>query len=385
MLSILMIEDDEAIIETIREQIDEHMPGAKFYQYTRFSEGCEAIAEIRPDIVISDWFEGEPQNPTPEGQRVWDILWLHWFCPIVFYSVYAEELETSDEIRSQHPFVRRVQKGGGSQVLVRAAVLEFVPHADAIRSVMQELDAARNATVRDVAEAIFDSSHADAEKPKVFSRAMRRRVAAALDDAQLCGTDQMLPWEQFLFPPISDHAMTGDLIRETARSADNPKAYRIILTPTCDLVRRADGHCTASRVLVAKCEAPKRFLRAGARAYDEITDEQLRNAVSAALNDPQRAGLVVLPECPTVSPLMIADLKKLELIAEAEIGNRADEGKPFTRVASIDSPFREFFVTWSQLQISCRPGVPPRNMSETVEQFAQIWSNRTTGTTNTDE
>ena len=40
------------------------------------------------------------------------------------------------------------------------------------------------------------------------------------------------------------------------------------------------------------------------------------------------------------------------------------------RIASLDSPFREF-VGWAYLQISCRPGVPPRDNSTAIEAAPQ--------------
>jgi hypothetical protein len=70
---------------------------------------------------------------------------------------------------------------------------------------------------------------------------------------------------------------------------------------------------------------------------------------------------------------MVADLKRLELLPVGEIGNSAGEGVKHIRVASIDSPFREYMVTWSFLQISCRPGVPPRDMASVIDLFVEVW------------
>ena len=54
---------------------------------------------------------------------------------------------------------------------------------------------------------------------------------------------------------------------------------------------------------------------------------------------------------------MMADLRDLEIIPIGDIGV---DNKPFLRVASIDSPFREM-VAWAYLHTACRPGLPDRD------------------------
>jgi CTP synthase len=64
-------------------------------------------------------------------------------------------------------------------------------------------------------------------------------------------------------------------------------------------------------------------------------------------------------------PTMAADLKKLDFIALSEIGN---SDKPFLRIASIDSPFREL-VSWAYQHTACRPGLPDRDFNSWVEEI----------------
>ena len=54
---------------------------------------------------------------------------------------------------------------------------------------------------------------------------------------------------------------------------------------------------------------------------------------------------------------MAADLRDLQFIPVEDIGLSE---KPYLRIASIDSPFREL-LSWAYLQTACRPGLPDRD------------------------
>ena len=56
---------------------------------------------------------------------------------------------------------------------------------------------------------------------------------------------------------------------------------------------------------------------------------------------------------------MAANLRELELITVEKI--IPGEDAEYCIVASIDSPFKEL-VSWAYLQISCRPGLPDRDI-----------------------
>ena len=71
-----------------------------------------------------------------------------------------------------------------------------------------------------------------------------------------------------------------------------------------------------------------------------------------------------LPGYANVIPLMVANMRKLELIELGRIS--LSDRDDFVRVASVDSPFREL-VVWAYLQTGCRPGLPERD----VESWAR--------------
>lgn len=63
---------------------------------------------------------------------------------------------------------------------------------------------------------------------------------------------------------------------------------------------------------------------------------------------------------------MAANLRDLQLVPMQQIGN----GTEFSRIAAIDSPFREL-VAWAYLQIACRPGLPERDLSSWAKEIIQ--------------
>ena len=67
---------------------------------------------------------------------------------------------------------------------------------------------------------------------------------------------------------------------------------------------------------------------------------------------------------------MAANLKELDLMPIENIG----DAKEFTAIASIDSPFREL-VSWTYLQIACRPGLPERDLDTWATEIIRTVQN----------
>jgi hypothetical protein len=130
--------------------------------------------------------------------------------------------------------------------------------------------------------------------------------------------------------------------------------------------------CKATDFLAAKCDDPKRFLSEGLLVGTNAKKSQVKESLKSALNEPQKSGLIVLPKCAGLIPLMIIDLRALELIPATDVAAGTERNKKYQRVASIDSPFREY-IGWGYIQIGCRPGVPPRDSKELAAALAELW------------
>ncbi len=82
-----------------------------------------------------------------------------------------------------------------------------------------------------------------------------RKIVASLGDSTQ--SEKLLPWERYLYPPVSTHLLAGDIIRMSGENGSAPSSYRVILSPSCDLARNK-----IEQVLVAVCEKGGVFVSA---------------------------------------------------------------------------------------------------------------------------
>lgn len=355
-----MIDDDQGVLDTVRDHVAANAAGATFVGEVNFANAQNRIGEVRPDVLILDVYRGTPATEDVAAQPVWTELWKDWFCPLVFYS--AGEIDVDPAPPDDHPFIRKIQKGRGSEALVLQEITGFKPHIDALRSFDDELEKVTHSVLRDVATHIFKVEGDEGKRKEMMIRLARRRVAAAMDGALSGSNDSLHPWEQYIHPPLVSHLVVGDILRITEADWRDVSAYRVVLTPTCDMVPYGTPpSCKVQSVLAVKSCDPKIFASRGLNLGATPTEKTLKEKLRTAFNDPHQSGLGILPEYPGIVPLLGLDFRQLELIPVGDIATGNEKGKRLTRVASIDSPFREF-VAWAFLQISCRPGIPPRNM-----------------------
>lgn len=370
MLTVLMIDDDANLVETVRAHIESLEGPIAFHSELDFKKAEQRIKEVRPDVMILDWFHGPAVVGDDAGKQVWTKMWKAWFCPVVVYS--AGDVDLGEEFQGEHPFVKTVEKQSGSEKTVGSHLDSFRPHVNVLKEVAHDLDRVKHDVLRDLAAAVYTSLTTDEERLGVLKRAARRRIAAVMDDLQHMGDERAQAWEQYIFPVLTNHPIMGDIIRITDQPATDPKAFRVILSPTCDMVSYGGRPCKVSHFLAAKCDDPKRFLSEGILVGANAKKSDVKQNLAPALNEAQKSGLVVLPGCAGIIPLMVIDLRELELIPATDVAGGTERNKKYVRVASIDSPFREH-IGWAYLQVGCRPGIPPRDSKTLAAALAELW------------
>ena len=370
MFTVLMIDDQEDLIKTVQDELVDAIEGITFVSCNSFDEAPAFLKKHRPDVIILDRFEGLPVQGDDKGMGVLKQIWDQWFCPVVVYT--AGDVDLKAEGYGGHPFVAVQTKGAGSPKQVAEKLKEFLPHIAALTGFTEELELAKRAVLRDLAGPIFDALTDVSQRTEVLRRAARRRVAALVDELQHTNAEECLPWEQYIFPILAKHPLIGDVLRVAGSNKNEPENHRVILTPTCDLVPRGEKPCKATQVLVGKCVDPKRFVTEGVSLAAATKPVKMKEPLERALNEPHQSGFVIFPECKGYLPLMALDLRGLELIPIGEIGHDGQIGKGYHRIASVDSPFREY-IGWAFLQISCRPGIPPRDVTELVASLAALF------------
>ncbi len=305
------------------------------------------LKEFRPGIVVLDLLEGSSEVA---GNKTYKWIWETRFCPIVIYSAEPDRIESDDE----HPFITKVQKGSGSEFEVAKKLASFAPTVQALETVSEQVNNELQRVLRRVAPKLPKTDG------DLLARVGRRRLAATFD-TELSGAPLVGAWEQYIYPPIHNHLVTGDILRKRGADWNSPEAYRVVLTPTCDLVDATGRSPKVGSALVAKCSSIAQLDRKG---------ERLKSILQSGF-DSRRQTLIV-PGFDQVLPHMLAEMRSLELIELDQI--EADEDScdehEFCRVVSIDSPFREL-VTWCYLHVTGRPGLPERNVTDWADEIKE--------------
>lgn len=358
MIRILFIDDDESSIVDARQQIADELESPEF-AICDFDPAPGKIQGFQPDFVILD-LAGLRQGIRYEGFDVREYIWEHRFCPIVVYSAYIEDYEDAYD---EHPLVKTVRKGSGSPERVLDAVKELLPVTEALRTTQEQVNRRFWETMKVIAPIALETVD-PADVIDVIIRTGRRRVAAMMD---VPGRDesQLASWEQYLYPPVSQDPELGDILRIAGGAVGEPGSFRVVLTPSCDMVSSDGRHPKVDDVLVAKCCSINEALQM-INMTGNGNDRHVDRLTTAVLSQGFYQCVIMLPALAGAIPTMAANLKALELVPIDRIG----PGSTYERVASVDSPFRET-VAWAYLQIACRPGLPERDVQAWARQIVQ--------------
>jgi hypothetical protein len=357
-MKLLFIDDDEDSIGPAVRALQETGEECKV---SGFGNTETSIDEFRPDVVILDLLEGPTAEQRPTGLADYDIVWNERFCPLVIYSA---QPEIATERHPPHPFVKSAQKGSDLTQL-RAAINELQPNIDALRDAEKHVRKQLALALRDVAPYAFETLETPADRNQAIVRSGRRRLAALMD-AELETGQKLASWEHYLCPPVGDDTQLGDILIKSGTTNNVPDNFRLVLSPSCDLVSSGGRSPKVSHILVARCcsmtEAVKLI------GINEPSKSKLKGKFpSPVLTQGYLDGMFPIPSLTGRLPCMAANLRSLELLGFEQIGKGENQ---FERVASMDSPFREL-VSWSYLTSAGRPGLPDRDVDKWAEEIFQ--------------
>lgn len=328
---------------------------------SEFGDTEASIDEFRPDVVILDLLEGPTAEQKPTGLTDYDMIWNERFCPLIIYSA---QPEIATERHPPHPFVKSAQKGKDLTQL-SAAINELQPNVEALRVAEKHVRKQLASALRDVAPYAFETFETTADRNQAIVRSGRRRLAALMD-MELEPGEKLASWEHYLCPAVGDDTQLGDILIKSGTAKDDPDNFRLVLSPSCDLVSSGGRTPKVSRILVARCcsmiEAAKLI------GITEPSKTKLKGKFpSPVLTQGYLDGMFPIPSLTGRLPCMAANLRGLELLGFEQIGKGENL---FERVASMDSPFREL-VSWSYLTSAGRPGLPDRDVDKWAEEIFQ--------------
>lgn len=358
-MKVLIIDDEEDVRRTLRDTIREKTD-AWDVRDQGFDGLDETLGSFRPDAVVLDLVEDGVTEEPDAGNRSFKQIRDRWFCPVVVWSAFEERQDFG------HPLVATVPKGGGSDMEVVGRLKDFAPTAQAIRDVHRQFDDRIREALRDSVPALRDQIESSAaQDDAVLPRAVRRLVAARMD-TDASGTERLKAWERFVVPALGPHLLSADLLRQSGGDWKDPEAFRLVLTPSCDLVPHGGQQPRAECILVARCEPIRRLGNVDVSPGDALSKtkrDKQRGKLRPILTEGIADGLVPIPRFVGLVPSMAANLKRLELLDWDDVQLEEDDGRVaageavFERIASTDSPFREL-VVWAYLRVTGRPGAP---------------------------
>ena len=233
MLRVLFIEDQEESIEPILRRIRQENMDIETTTCT-FDDAEMQIIFLRPDIVVLDLWEGAVSDDENRGAGHLNFIWNRQFCPVIIHSAQPDIPE-----EHKNSFVREVTKGQNSPQLVLNAIGDFRSHVEALKGAEDHIRNSFSIAMRDVAPSTFNYIEDVGQRNDAVNRAGRRRLAALMD--QMHGDGQKLAsWEQYICPPVSQDILLGDILKDANGEGDQPTLYRVVLTPSCDLVVSPD-------------------------------------------------------------------------------------------------------------------------------------------------
>ena len=359
-LKVLLIDDEPTSVQPVSEELQSAIPGIDC-QIADFKSAMASIGTFQPDVIVLDLMENTSDGLINQGKGIWSQVWMEHFCPLIFYTA-----SDDDPNEHGHPLVTIVRKGSGSEEQVRDKLKTYLPHISALGRVTTEMNAALRRALRESKPNIFKIEPTDQEN-ELLTRTIRRRVAASMDDSMIAGQPNIKSWEQYLCPPsISDHLLTGDILRVASGDKNNPASYRVVLTPSCDLVKTVTRSPKVEDVLLARCVGVERLLDELGLKVEASSNRKAVAGVQKKLAKflTQGYGHSSFPVAalPGEFPMMAADFRSLEVVA---LNDLVDLAK-YDRIASVDAPFRELFV-WAYLSSAGRPGMPDRDFEPWAE------------------
>ena len=361
-MRILIVDDDQQVAEVIKRRLEEQIDSSTVETEESFDAARERIHEFQPDLLVLDLLEGDLAGNLASGLTKVRSR-LQRFVPLVFFSALGEPPDDAPA----GPFEKFISKNeDNAENRLIEEIRLFAPHIAALQQVEANIHTVAMEVLAKAAGPIWELENDATKRTDLLNRSVKRRIAASIDSSSLSDGEALSPWELYIYPELGTDLLMGDVLRRHEADVKDPGTYRLVLTPSCDLVMRK-GRAKVDRILVAHCVSIKAFLQA-CKVSRDLTGQIAQDALGLALTRPQSNGFIPLPGYASVLPHMAAKLRKLELLSITDNGFKGADGATYDRVASIDSPFREA-LSWAYLQIAGRPGLPDRNNKVWVEEI----------------
>ena len=373
ILSVLFVEDEE---DTTR-QIKEYFANWEHDGFRLEAEICQdfesSLARLeskRFDLLVLDVLKGPADANDEAGRVTFDAIKSRRFIPVIFYTAVKERV-----LDLESAVVKVVSKGPGLGVLENSLIEQI---DSGLLQTNRELNLHFEETIReylwDFVPQHWDELTGTTEGKATLGYLLSRRIALSLDvegaeklanklvptSATSDGGERRVhPLRYYIIPPESDSYRTGDILRK-----GEPISFWVILTPSCDLVKRGNAPERAEHVLLAKCSVLGEF-KEFTDWVGEMPPGQLRNLLRTPDGRPtgrQEGRYYFLPGV-LGTPDMLIDFQQVSTVRFSELPS-------YGKVATLDSPFAES-VSSRYLQFFGRVGTPDLDVERVIVQLQE--------------
>lgn len=333
-----------------------------------FHVGLSRLESERFDLLVLDVLKGRADANDEFGRDTFDSIKTRRFIPVIFYTAVPDrvrDLETA--------VVKVVPKGSGLGEL--EASLKGQIDSGLLRA-NRELNLHFERTIRDYlwdfVPQHWDELTGTAEGQATLAYLLSRRIASSLDvegadklaqsltsiSAPGSGSEETVhPLRYYIIPPEYGSYKMGDILRE-----GEPPSYWVVLTPSCDLIRRGSRPQKADYVLLARCVSLEEFTE-----FTDWGEGDPPSSLIALLRTPdgrppgkQEGRFYFLPGVLGI-PDMLIDFQQVRTVEFANLPN-------CEKVATLDSPYAES-ASSSYLQLLGRLGTPNLDINRVVAQL----------------
>ncbi len=330
-MKILMIDDDVAICEQIKELLnDETIKGNRItLEYAHeFEQGVSLLKDKKFDLIILDLYKGKPSvtNKDRPGEQMLEHIKRSCFIPIIFFSGLVQPIQDLES-----DVVRVVRKSGGIDELKKEIESVFDSKLPLIK---REIDDYLNESMRSYFWDFVQPNWGSLKKIEddvSLGYLLIRRLANSLSKEQIIKLlkdpkikpDRSHPMEFYVYPPVTKEYETGDVLKKE-------EAFFVLLTPSCDFVLRkgkinANNTVLAKATLLTDTDEYKSFKKNGSKDN--------KNNLLNLIEDRKSDRYFFLPEIPAI-PNCVLDFQNIVVTS-------TDSLSQYTKIAKLDDPYAQ--------------------------------------------
>jgi len=352
-MKLLIVEDDKPTLQTYSDNIESFNKKSDVkIEYTI----KENIVEARNSLLSSD-FDGaiidlklSSSTTELEGLEIVEEIENSQRFPIYIVSGSIAQIE-----KEENAFLKKRNRDTNFKKILSEIVEIYKTGITNILGRKGEIDTYLNNIFwnhlsNSMESWINDTTRSPEEKEKSLLRYTILHMQEYIDE----GVEEYHPSEFYITKPIKKNLFTGDIVELN-------KCRYIILTPSCDIVLRANGIRSAQFILLCKIKSLDKIVK----NYDKLTSETAvkhddrRRIVGLFQNNNQRYHFI--PKAESIEPGLIDFQDKLT-IPNTEV-NELLESNKLERIATISQPFLKDIISRYSNYYS-RQGSPDFNAVE---------------------